>query len=52
VLFLKFKDSGATFRANNGKVSINRQALADLSPSIRTKIRAYQVDYLSTVLNV
>jgi hypothetical protein len=52
VLFFKFKDAGATFRANSAKVSINRQALTELSPTIRTKIRAYQVDYLSTVLNV
>jgi hypothetical protein len=52
VLFFKFKDAGASFRANSAKVSINRSALADLGPKIRNKIRAYQADYLSTVLNV
>jgi len=36
-------------RANTGKVSINRQALTQLSASIRNKILAYQVDHLSTV---
>jgi len=52
VLFFKFKDAGASFRANTGKVSINRQAITQLGPSIRTKIRDYQADYLSTVLSV
>jgi hypothetical protein len=52
VLFFKFKNAGATFRANSAKVSINRAALTDLTPTIRSKIRAYQADYLSTVLNV
>jgi hypothetical protein len=52
VLFFKFKDAGASFKANSGKVSINRQALTQLAPSIRAKILSYQSDYLSTVLNV
>jgi hypothetical protein len=52
VLFFKFKDDKATFRANSAKVSINRPALTELGPSIRNKIRAYQADYLSTVLDV
>jgi hypothetical protein len=52
VLFFKFKDAGASFKANSGKVSINRTALADLGLSIRNKIRAYQADYLSTILTV
>lgn len=52
VLFFKFKNAGASFRANSGKVSINRNALSELGPSIRSKIRAYQADYLSTILNL
>jgi hypothetical protein len=52
VLFFKFKDAGASFRANSGKISINQPSLTELGPSIRNKIRAYQADYLSTVLNV
>lgn len=52
VLFFKFRDAGASFRANGVKVSINRPALADLGPAIRSKVRAYQVDYLSSVLDV
>jgi hypothetical protein len=52
VLFFKFKNAGASFKANSGKISINRPALIDLSPLIRTKVRAYQMDYLSTVLDV
>jgi hypothetical protein len=52
VLFFKFRNAGASFKANSGKVSINRSALTDLGPSIRSKIRAYQTDYLSTVLTI
>ena len=49
VLFFKFKQADAVFRANSSKVSINRTALTDLGPMIRTKVRAYQVDYLSSI---
>lgn len=52
VLFFKFRDDKATFRANTEKVSINRAALSDLAPLIRTKIRAYQADYLSSIQTV
>jgi hypothetical protein len=52
VLFFKFRDSGASFKANTGKVSINRTSLANLVPIIRQKIRAYQTDYLSSILNL
>jgi hypothetical protein len=49
VLFFKFKDAKATFRATSAKVSVNRLSLTDLGPSIRNKIRAYQTDYLSSI---
>jgi hypothetical protein len=49
VLFFKYSTSSATFSANNSKVSINRAALTDLGPTIRTKIRAYQADYLGSI---
>lgn len=52
VLFFKVKDAKATFKANNAKVSIHRPALAKLGPEIRKKILAYQLGYLSTVMNV
>ena len=52
VLFFKFKAARASFRANNAKVSINRAALVELGPVIRKKTRAFQVNYVSTVLNV
>jgi hypothetical protein len=49
VLFFKFRQSEASFSANNVKVSINRAALSDLGPAIRTKVRAYQADYVSSI---
>lgn len=49
VLFFKFKQANARFKANSSKVSINRAALTDLGPAIRTKTRAYQFDYLSSI---
>jgi hypothetical protein len=52
VLFFKFKHADATFKANSAKVSINRAALADLGPTIRNKIRAYQADYLSSIVSL
>jgi hypothetical protein len=52
VLFFKFKNAGATFRANSGKVSINRVSLNDLIPSIREKIHSYQTNYLSSILDL
>jgi hypothetical protein len=48
----KFKNSNASFKANSEKVSINRAALIDLGPTIRGKVRAYQADYLSSILDV
>jgi hypothetical protein len=51
VLFFKFKDAKATFRANCAKVSVNRASIADLADAIRTKTRAYQHDYLSNILD-
>jgi hypothetical protein len=52
VLFFKFKESEAVFSAYSSKVSINRAALTDLSHMIRTKIRAYQTDYLSSIKDI
>jgi hypothetical protein len=52
LLFFKFRDAGASFRANSAKVSINRQSIAQLGPSIRKKILDYQTSYLSTILDV
>jgi hypothetical protein len=52
VLFFKFRKESASFKANNEKVSINAPALADLSPAIRAKIRAYQTEYLSSIQDI
>jgi hypothetical protein len=52
VLVFKFRQAEASFRANSQKVSINRHSIVELGPTVRSKIRAYQADYLSTVLDV
>jgi hypothetical protein len=52
VLFFKFKDAKATFRANTAKVSVNKASIAELGDAIRAKTRAYQHDYLSSILNL
>ncbi len=52
VLFFKFKQANARFKANSAKISINRASLTELGPAIRTKTRAYQVDYLSSITNL
>ncbi len=52
VLFFKYKNAKASFRANSGKISINRPSLIDLGPAIRSKVRAYQTDYLSTIVDL
>jgi hypothetical protein len=52
VLFFKFRNEHASFRANSAKVSINRGALQELLPAIRTKVRAYQADYVSSIKDI
>jgi hypothetical protein len=52
VLFFKFKEDGARFKARSAKVSINRSALTELGPTINAKVRAYQKDYISSVLTI
>lgn len=52
VLFFKFRDAKASFKANAAKVSINRASLVDLGPLIRTKVRAYQIDYVSSITDI
>lgn len=52
VLFFKFKSANASFKANGAKVSINGPSLIDLGPVIRSKVRAYQADYISSVLDL
>jgi hypothetical protein len=49
VLFFKFRQADASFKANSNKVSIHRQSLADLKKPIYDKISAYQKDYLSSI---
>ena len=52
VLFFKYKNAKASFRANSSKISINRPSLIDLGPAIRSKVRSYQTDYLSTIVDL
>lgn len=52
VLFFKFRDAHASFAANSAKVSVNRSALTELGPLIRSKTRVYQVDYLSSIKDI
>jgi hypothetical protein len=52
VLFFKFRNANARFQARNTKVSINGPSLTDLGPAIRAKTRAFQTDYISSILNV
>jgi hypothetical protein len=52
VLLLKFKEEHAVFRANAGRVSINRASLVKLGPVIREKTQAYQADYVSGLLDL
>jgi hypothetical protein len=52
VLFFKFKDANASFKANGAKVSINGPDLIFLGPGIRNKVRAYQLDYMSSILDL
>lgn len=52
VLFFKYKYANASFKASGAKVSINGPSLIDLRPVIRAKVRAYQTDYLSSILDL
>ena len=52
VLFFKWGAAKATLKANAQKVSINRNAVADLGPAVRNKIEAYQADYLSSIKDI
>lgn len=52
VLFFKFRNDDASFKANTTKVSINAASLKDLAIAIRGKVRAYQVDYLSSIKDI
>jgi hypothetical protein len=52
VLFFKWRDAHASFKAGTQKVSVNRASVTDLGTTIRSKVRAYQADYLSSIKDV
>jgi hypothetical protein len=52
VLVFKFRDARASFKANSAKASINGDSLLELLPAIRTKVRAYQSDYVSSIRDI
>jgi hypothetical protein len=49
VLFFKFRDARAAFKASANKASLNPRSLVDLGPAIRAKVRAFQADYVSSI---
>ena len=52
VLVFKFRNENASFKANSAKVSIDSAGLKELLPAIRTKVRAYQADYVSSIKDI
>jgi hypothetical protein len=52
VLLFKIGADQASFQASATKVSINSSALRDLTATIRAKVRAYQMDYLSSIKDI
>src|SRR5262249_3130059 len=52
VLVFKYRNEHASFKANSAKVSINSAAVQELLPAIRTKVRAYQADYVSSIKDI
>jgi hypothetical protein len=52
VLVFKFRAEHASFKANSAKASINAVALQQLLPAIRTKVLAYQADYVSSIKDI
>jgi hypothetical protein len=52
VLVFKFRSGHASFRANSSKVSINRDVLGHALPAIRSKVLAYQADYVSSIKDI
>jgi len=52
VLFFKFRKEHASFKASSAKVSIDSASLQELLPAIRSKVRAYQLDYMSSIKDI
>lgn len=52
LLFFKFREAGASFKANASKVSVNCSSVIELGPAVRNKVRAYQLDYISKLVNL
>lgn len=52
VLVFKVKSEQASFKANSAKASINNASLQEVMPAIRTKVRAYQADYVSSIKDI
>jgi hypothetical protein len=52
VLFFKWKDAHAAFKAATRSASINPASAKELGPIVRDKIIAYQKDYLSSITDL
>jgi hypothetical protein len=52
VLFWKFTDVGASFRARAVEAGINRRVMLQMKPTIQNRISAYQAEYLSSIVDL
>lgn len=52
VLFFNLIEGKAKFLASSRRLAINRTGLMELGPSIRAKVRPYQADYVSPILDL
>lgn len=52
LLFFKFREAGASFKANASKISVNRSSVIELGPAVRNKVRAYQLDYIGKLVDL
>lgn len=52
ILFFKWRDAHAMFRARANKITINRRSLKDLHQQIVDKTRAYQDSFFSSIQDI
>ena len=52
LLFFKFREASASFKANAAKVSVNCSSVVELGPAVQNKVHAYQFDYISKLKDI
>ena len=52
VLFFKLKSENASFRASTNKVTISAATLRDLAGPIANKVRAHQLNFLTSIEDI